>query len=81
MPSAVGYAQRNPRLPSGHFSGLLAGIHADPLLLLLGRLHYEPEKCSAPISSTPRYASKVIGRANGSEVWAQFKGYPLNITP
>ena len=51
MPSAVGYAPRNP---SGHLSGLLAGIHADPLLLLLERLHYEPEKRSAPISSTVR---------------------------
>ena len=30
MPSAVGYASRDP---SGHLSGLLAGIHADPLLL------------------------------------------------
>ena len=32
----------------------LAGIHADPLLLLLERLHHEPEKRSAPISSTVR---------------------------
>ena len=29
-------------------------IHADPLLLLLERLHHEPEKRSAPISSTVR---------------------------
>ena len=54
MPSAVGYGGYAPRNPSGHLSRLLAGIHADPLLLLLERLHHEPEKRSAPISSTVR---------------------------
>ena len=71
MPSAVGYAPRNP---SGHLSGLLAGIHADPLLLLLERLHHEPEKRSAPISSTVRVEGNwPRQRDYGSEVSTQFK--------
>ena len=81
MPSAVGYGGYAPRNPSGHLSGLPAGIHADPLLLLLERLHHtfhEPEKRSA-LSSTVRVEG-TIGRANGCEVWTQLR-YPLNITP
>ena len=43
MPSAVGYGGYAPRNPSGHLSRLLqAGIHADPLLLLLERLPHVP---------------------------------------
>ena len=72
MPSAVGYGGYAPRNPSGHLSRLLAGIHADPLLLLLERLHHVPRNPrSAALPYPARYASKAIGRANGTEVWAQ----------
>ena len=75
MPSAVGYAPRNP---SGHLSGLLAGIHADPLLLLLERLHHEPEKRSAPISERrttttseerPGLAAAALGNEPRQTAW------------
>eukprot|EP00964_Phaeocystis_antarctica_P008626 scaffold4660_cov33-Phaeocystis_antarctica.AAC.1 len=56
------------------------GDMTSSLLLLLERLHHEPDKRSAPICSTVAYASKAIGRANGSGVLAHPR-HSLNITP
>ena len=47
-------------------------LACDPRLGAIGML----DLCELDIAGP-----KAIGRANGSAVWAQFKGHPLNITP